>query len=262
MEAELLLGSDQPNRHTRISGHRGACLDAFPGRLKSSAVRLYATGIKRHRTIEQWSLGSRHSIQFIFIRTSDLQSSGYQQIGPSAGANSKFTTSVSEYMDTMSLVKGRHTLKFGADIRRETLDVLQPPNPAGAYIFNTTGTNKAGVANSGNAVASLLLGQVSAFTIDIQRRELRERANIAEFFFGDDWKLSNRLTANLGTRYTLNFPSHEVITRGRCSTCTRRCWISRTLHATRSAAISDPCWLGLSRERQHRSTVGVWNHLV
>ena len=140
--------------------------------------------------------------------------SGYQQIGPSGGANSKFTTSISEYMDTMSIVRGRHTVKFGADLRREALDVLQPPNPAGAYTFNTTGTNRPGVANSGNAVASLLLGQVSAFTIDIQRQELRERANIAEFFAGDDWKISNRLTLNVGSRYTLNFPSHEVNNQG------------------------------------------------
>lgn len=139
---------------------------------------------------------------------------GYQQIGPPAGANSRFTTSVTEYMDTLSLVKGNHTLKFGTDLRQEALDVLQPPNPAGSYTFNTTGTNRAGVANSGNAVASLLLGQVNAFTIDIQREELRERANIAEFFAGDDWKVSDKLTLDLGTRYTLNFQSHEVDNQG------------------------------------------------
>ncbi len=139
---------------------------------------------------------------------------GYQQIGLSSGANSRFTTNVTEYLDTFSMVRGRHTLKFGTDIRREALDVLQPANPAGAYTFNTTGTNKFGVANSGNAVASLLLGQVNSFTIDIQRQPLRERAHIAEFFTGDDWRVSDRLTLNLGTRYTLNFPSTEVNGQG------------------------------------------------
>ncbi len=140
--------------------------------------------------------------------------SGDQQIGPSSGANSRFSTSVTEYVDTLSAIRGNHTFKAGADIRREALDVLQPANPAGTYTFNTTGTNKAGVANSGNAVASLLLGQVSAFSIDIQRRALQERANIAEFFAGDDWKVSDRLTLNIGTRYTLNFPSYEVNNQG------------------------------------------------
>ncbi|MDQ2898898.1 MAG: hypothetical protein M3Y07_03750, partial [Acidobacteriota bacterium] len=139
---------------------------------------------------------------------------GFQQIGAAAGANSRFTTSVTEYLDTLSYIRGRHTVKFGADIRREALEVIQPPNPAGSYTFTTTGTNALGVAGSGNALASLLLGQVSAFSIDIQRRQLRERANIAEFFVGDDWKATNRLSLNLGTRYTRNFPSYEVDRQG------------------------------------------------
>jgi hypothetical protein len=139
---------------------------------------------------------------------------GFQQIGASSGANSQFATSVTEYLDTLSVIRGRHTLKFGTDIRRESLNIVQPANPAGAYTFNTTGTNKAGVAASGNAIASLLLGQVNAFTLDIQKRALEERAHIAEFFVDDEWKVSDRLSLNFGTRYTLNFPSTEVHNQG------------------------------------------------
>jgi hypothetical protein len=139
---------------------------------------------------------------------------GFQQIGPTTAANSNFTTSITEFLDTFSMVRGRHTIKFGVDIRREALDILNPPNPTGSFSFTTTGTNAAGIANSGNALASLLLGQVSAFSIDIQKRVIQERAHIAEFFISDDWKASNRLTLNLGTRYTLNFPSTEVNNQG------------------------------------------------
>ncbi len=139
---------------------------------------------------------------------------GFQQIGAPAGANSRFATSVIEYLDTFSIIRGSHTIKFGTDIRRESLNVLQPANPAGAYTFNTTGTNKAGVTNSGNAIASLLLGQVNAFTLDVQKQLLQERAHIAEFFIGDEWKASSRLSLNFGTRYTLNFPSTEVSNQG------------------------------------------------
>ena len=134
---------------------------------------------------------------------------GFQQIGPTTAANSKFTTSVTEYLDTFTLVRGRHTIKFGTDLRREALDVLNPPNPTGSFGFTTTGTNSSTVAGSGNALASLLLGQVNAFTIDIQKQVIQPRAHIAEFFVGDDWKVSQRLTLNIGTRYTLNFPSTE-----------------------------------------------------
>ena len=139
---------------------------------------------------------------------------GFQQIGPTTAANSNFTTSITEYLDTFTLVRGRHTFKFGADIRREALDVLNPPNPTGSFAFTTTGTNASGVTGSGNALASLLLGQVNAFSIDIQKNVIQPRARIAEFFVGDDWKVSQRLTLNIGVRYTLNFPSTEKHDQG------------------------------------------------
>jgi hypothetical protein len=55
---------------------------------------------------------------------------------------------------------------------------------------------------------------VNAFTIDIQKRVIQPRAHIAEFFVSDDWKLSPRLTLNIGARYTLNFPSTEKHDQG------------------------------------------------
>src|SRR5262249_41629551 len=112
---------------------------------------------------------------------------GLQQVGPTTAANSNFTTSITEFLDTFPLVRRRHTFKFGIDIRREALDVLNPPNPTGSFAFTTTGTNSAAVAGSGNAVASLLLGQVNAFTIDLQKNVIQPRAHIAEFFIADDW---------------------------------------------------------------------------
>jgi hypothetical protein len=134
---------------------------------------------------------------------------GFQQIGPTTAANSNFTTSVTEFLDTFSIVRRRHTFKFGVDLRREALDIVNPANPTGSYAFTTTGSDSS-TGTTGNALASMLLGQVNAFSIDIQNKALEERAHIAEFFVGDDWKVSERLTLNLGTRYTLNFPSTEV----------------------------------------------------
>jgi hypothetical protein len=139
---------------------------------------------------------------------------GFQQIGPTTAANSRFTTSITEFLDTFTLVRRRHTIKFGVDLRREALNVLNPPNPTGSFAFTTTGSNSSAVSGSGNALASLLLGQVNAFTIDIQKNVIQPRAHFAEFFIGDDWKVSSRLTLNVGTRYTLNFPSTEVHDQG------------------------------------------------
>ncbi|MCU1327568.1 MAG: hypothetical protein JWN34_2938, partial [Bryobacterales bacterium] len=134
---------------------------------------------------------------------------GLQQIGPTTAANSNFTTSVTQFLDTFTWIHSRHTLKFGTDVRREALDVLNPPNPTGSFTFTALGY--------GNPVAALLLGQVTAFSIDIQKNVIQPRAHIAEFFVGDDWKLSPNLTLNLGTRYTLNFPSTERRNQGAVS---------------------------------------------
>jgi hypothetical protein len=130
---------------------------------------------------------------------------GFQQLGPTSAAASRFSTSVTEVADTFSIVRKRHTIKFGMDFRRQALDVLNPPNPHGAYAFTTS---------VGNSMASLLLGQVNAFSIDIQKSVIQERAHIAEFFAGDDWRLTDRLTLNIGSRYTLNLPSTEVHDQG------------------------------------------------
>ena len=47
------------------------------------------------------------------------------------------------------------------------------------------------------------------FSIDLQQEEIRNRARFQEYFIQDDWRLSDRVTANAGLRYTLNFPSTE-----------------------------------------------------
>jgi len=136
--------------------------------------------------------------------------SGYQQIGSPTNTASDFSTSVSEVADSLTWLKGRHTFKTGLDWRWERLNVIQPPWPTGSFAFTTVGSDLPGVANTGNAFASLLLGQVQTFNIDLQQTDIQERAHIQEYFIQDDWKISERLTLNPGFRYTLNFPSTEI----------------------------------------------------
>ena len=139
---------------------------------------------------------------------------GFQQLGPPANTDSSFRTDVVEIADTASWQHGRHAIKFGIDNRISRLDVLQPPSPTGSFTFSTLFTNLSGVTGTGNALASFLLGQVQQFSIDIQQNVLQPRAWFQEWFVQDDWKLTSRLTLNVGTRYTLNFPSTEAKDRG------------------------------------------------
>ncbi|MGH9847112.1 MAG: TonB-dependent receptor domain-containing protein, partial [Blastocatellia bacterium] len=157
---------------------------------------------------------------------------GLQQLGPSTNTDSLFNTDVTQVFDAAGWQRGRHSMKFGVDFRVERLTVLQPPSPTGVFNFTAPFTNSRGTANTigtqpgnamtgcvlagqtGNALASFLLGQVSNFSIDLQQDVIHSRARILEFFAQDDFKVTSRLTVNAGLRYTLNFPSTETRNQG------------------------------------------------
>ena len=139
---------------------------------------------------------------------------GFQQLGPSASTFSQYQTAVWQTVDNVSYTRGPHQLKFGIDFRWYQLNAVAPPNPTGSFAFTATGTNQQGIANSGNPIASFLLGQVDTFQIDLQESKIRPRDRIFEFFAQDNWKLDDRLTLNLGARYTLHFPSTEKNDQG------------------------------------------------
>ncbi len=141
-------------------------------------------------------------------------STGFQQLGPSASTFAQFQTAVWQFVNTVVFTHGPHAFKAGLDFRWYQLNTISPPNPTGSFAFTTTGTNQQGVTNSGNSIASFLLGQVDTFQIDLQESKIRPRAHIQEYFFQDDWKASNRLTLNLGARWTLHFPSTEKNNQG------------------------------------------------
>jgi len=107
-----------------------------------------------------------------------------------------------EFIDTLSWLRGAHSIKLGADIiapmQNQYMDI---PATRGALRFRTSFT--------GNAMADYLLGYVS----DLQMSNVfvAEQRHHAEMFFAqDDWKVNARLTVNLGLRYDFMTPALEA----------------------------------------------------
>jgi len=128
--------------------------------------------------------------------------SGLNSFGSSEYQPTVESQEVYQVIDSVSLVRGRHTLKIGAELKpRLNYSILQPPVPRGAFGFTGTFTNDPNnVSNTGLGTADFLLGavqnaQLSSFINDMFRQP-------GQFYYvQDDFKVNKKLTLNLGLRY-------------------------------------------------------------
>jgi hypothetical protein len=109
--------------------------------------------------------------------------------------------------DTLSYVKGNHTLKFGANIIRREVNEFRPI--AGKGFFNLFG-NGQGAGGTGYEVSDILAGFVNDYQIGSQTGFFGTRSWEDAVFAQDDWRVSRRLTLNLGVRWDyLSKPTEE-----------------------------------------------------
>jgi hypothetical protein len=139
---------------------------------------------------------------------------GYGTIfGGPAGGPSNQTQNIPQFSDNFSFIKGRHSFKTGFVGRFRLYNLQQSLFPRGFYIFNnyTTGSgNPATFPITGDAFASELLG----VPLEAERNQLTDglfNQRIQEYgtYFQDDFKVTNRLTLNLGIRWDLYTPATE-----------------------------------------------------
>jgi hypothetical protein len=112
--------------------------------------------------------------------------------------------------DTLSYVKGRHTLKFGVNLIRRQVNMFRPI--AGKGFFNLFG-NGQGAGGTGYEVSDILAGFVNDYQIGAQTGMFGTRSREDGVFAQDDWRVSNRLTINLGIRWDYLSKPSEVFGR-------------------------------------------------
>jgi len=128
--------------------------------------------------------------------------SGLNNFGSSEYQPTVETQEVYHIIDSVSIIRGRHTLKIGAELKpRVNFSILQPPVPRGYFGFSGTFTNDPNnVSNTGLGSADFLLGivqqaQISSFINDMFQQP-------GQFYYvQDDFKVNKKLTLNLGLRY-------------------------------------------------------------
>ena len=135
---------------------------------------------------------------------------GLLRIAPGAGGITLGTptsvspafTSVTTAADTVAMNRGSHFIRVGGEIRFNEVSLAQEQFTRGQVDFSD--------------FRSFLIGISSNSTLGDGIGSRRQRALDYNFFFQDDWKISPRLTVNLGLRYELDMPVYD--TRGRIST--------------------------------------------
>ena len=113
-------------------------------------------------------------------------------------------------------IRGNHTYKFGGEWRIDTFTNISTGGVAGIYGFSnletslpsTNGQNLQG-GSVGFNYASFLLGRVNNASLSNTQAPQYRRMNWG-FFGQDTWKVTRKLTLDLGVRYDLQNPSREL----------------------------------------------------
>lgn len=113
-----------------------------------------------------------------------------------------------QYQNSVSWFRGKHAWKFGGEYRRGYFNDDRDLSSSGQFGFTPLTTGQPGVANTGNAFASFLLGEVNSAST--QRPDIiNSRSAYWALYLQDDYRVTDRLTLNYGLRWELNLPRTE-----------------------------------------------------
>ena len=144
-------------------------------------------------------------VQFDLFPTVNFATDNYAAYGQSAASDSYFNTFTA--LDTLTLIRGTHTLKFGAEMQYHQDNFRPGDNGAGNYTFRRNGTaDPTRLNNTGDAFASFLLGEVDSGSAFFLATQPSGRYTNWGFFVDDTWKATSKLTINLGLRWEIIVP--------------------------------------------------------
>ena len=140
-----------------------------------------------------------------------ITASGYTTLGNQDNRYNAFMTYT--LAGSISKVRGAHTLKAGYDGRLIRVNNRESRSTSGAFSFTagfTQGPNpNTAASNRGNSIASLLLGTGSSGSLIQSFKDAAAQSTYTAVYLQDDWRVTKKLTLNLGLRYDLDTPRTE-----------------------------------------------------
>jgi hypothetical protein len=107
--------------------------------------------------------------------------------------------------DTLTVIRGAHTIRAGFEMRKTNLPTLQQSTASGALSYTASATG----VSTGYGFADFLMGlPSSAQQVPPKPPVLLHQNNIASFV-QDDWRISSRLSISLGIRHEVHLSPTE-----------------------------------------------------
>jgi len=110
------------------------------------------------------------------------------------------------FTDNLSWVRGRHSAKFGGELRFEQFTILEPAAARGSMDFGGNfliNDNLASPGSGGEAFATFMQGISDGGSITSLNPNIVYNRQIYSVYALDDFKVTPRLTVNMGLRYEL-----------------------------------------------------------
>ena len=137
---------------------------------------------------------------------------GYSPIGTEGWLKMDRQEGVHHFSGSYTQVIGGHNFKAGAESRLNFLDYAQPGYPSGQFTFGrgiTCRDRFTCPGNEGNGLATMLLGWPTGGDFHIDPKVFTRSAYWG-FYAHDDWRVSQKVTLNLGLRYDFDVPRWET----------------------------------------------------